>query len=255
MRPHRVVHVFGLAEARVTATIAEGVSDCVPSRHVRAASRRNVLRDTGEDKPANWWWGHGAKSADAALMVYVEASPGQSKLQAEFSRQCARRATIRRGRYSPHRSQDGAHRACDRGFRICATGCRNRSFEDRAAGSRAAMRSMLSSPENSSWAIRTTTAIFRPRRRSRRPTIRGTSCPSYAAFAPPSTIRRSSGPAPTGCTISAQTDRSLWSDSSSRTSRPSTRLSRTPQAASKDARGRRQASRKRSSRSGSRQSL
>lgn len=50
----------------------------------------NVLRDTGDDKPANWWWGHGAKSADAALMVYVEASPGQSKLQAEVDQQCAR---------------------------------------------------------------------------------------------------------------------------------------------------------------------
>jgi deferrochelatase/peroxidase EfeB len=32
-----------------------------------------VLKDTGkDDKPENWWWGHGEKSVDAAVIAYAE---------------------------------------------------------------------------------------------------------------------------------------------------------------------------------------
>jgi deferrochelatase/peroxidase EfeB len=48
---------------------------------------RNVLRDTGDDAPVKWWWGHGDKCTDAALLVYVK---GQPALQAEINRQVAR---------------------------------------------------------------------------------------------------------------------------------------------------------------------
>lgn len=73
--PQRLLNEFPI-------TFRQGMSE--PHR------ARNVLRDTGDDAPAKWWWGHGDKCTDAALMVYVEPSPGQSKLQAEINRQGAR---------------------------------------------------------------------------------------------------------------------------------------------------------------------
>ncbi|MEO1160477.1 MAG: hypothetical protein AAFW74_08475, partial [Pseudomonadota bacterium] len=33
-----------------------------------------VLKDTGDDKPEDWWWGHGQAGVDAAVIVYAETS-------------------------------------------------------------------------------------------------------------------------------------------------------------------------------------
>jgi deferrochelatase/peroxidase EfeB len=51
---------------------------------------RNILRDTGDDRPEGWWWGYGDKSIDAALLVYVDPSPDQAKLNAEIAHQLSR---------------------------------------------------------------------------------------------------------------------------------------------------------------------
>jgi deferrochelatase/peroxidase EfeB len=48
-----------------------------------------MLRDTGEDKPANWRWGHGQACCDAALTLYAAPSSGRSALNAEIARQLA----------------------------------------------------------------------------------------------------------------------------------------------------------------------
>ena len=39
-----------------------------------AAHRAALLGDTGDDKPESWWWGHGERAVDAALLVYSKTS-------------------------------------------------------------------------------------------------------------------------------------------------------------------------------------
>ena len=49
--------------------------------------RAECLGDTGEDKPALWWWGHGDKAVDAAITLYGENEQIlQDEIQAQRTR-------------------------------------------------------------------------------------------------------------------------------------------------------------------------
>ena len=41
---------------------------------------KNVLKDTGDDDPKKWTWGHGAKRVDAALLIYAAADGLESSV-------------------------------------------------------------------------------------------------------------------------------------------------------------------------------
>jgi deferrochelatase/peroxidase EfeB len=49
--------------------------------------RAALLRDTGDDKPELWWWGHGDRAVDGALLLYADTS---DKLANEVAEQVRR---------------------------------------------------------------------------------------------------------------------------------------------------------------------